>query len=351
MPRGAVALAALALAGCGSESVHQLPPAAEPRVSPPLAQQPAGRVVRVGPPLGRLVAGRAAEPGGAPEGLAFDPAANVLAVGLRRPAELALLDGSTGRVRQRVPLPAGPRHLAFATDGFAVPAEMADRVLEVSARGGRVGFDVGVGSHPHGVAAGGGAIVVGEEGGNAIDVLRRGRVAARIRVATQPGGVALLDGNRVAVVSVRERLLEIYDLGPGHRRLARAPAGVGPTHVASLGRWLWVLDTQGDGLLVFRLSPTLRLQRRVRLATGPYGLVVDRVRCRLWVTLTGTNQLAELPADGRPHVLAMFPTVRQPNDIAVDSRTGRVFVGGRAAGVVQLLDPPGANDANAVGGC
>ena len=340
MPRRAVLLASLLLAGCGSQGVRDLPPAAEPRASPPLRETPAGRVVRVGPAIDRLTEGRTAEPGGAPEGLAFDPASGTLAVGLRRPPELALLDGATGRVRERIALPAGPRHLTTAGGVFYVPAEMADRLVAVRARDGRVLFDVPGGRNPHGLAAADGGVAVGEEGGDAVDVVGGdGRVAARFPVAAQPGGVVALGDGRIAVISVRERVVEIYDRNG--RRTDRAAAGVGPTHGVSRDGWLWVTDTQGDGLLVFRLEPTLRLVRRLRLAPGPYGIALDPVRDRLWVTLTGSNRLVELPAHGRPHFLASYPTVRQPNDVAVDSRTGRVFVGGRIDGVVQLFDPPG----------
>jgi hypothetical protein len=59
----------------------------------------------------------------------------------------------------------------------------------------------------------------------------------------------------------------------------------------------------------------------------------------MWVTLPALNQLVELPADGRPHVLRRFPTVRQPDTVAVDGRTGRVFVTGRASGELQWIDP------------
>lgn len=298
-------------------------------------------MVTVGPPIGELVEGRETSPGGAPEGLAFDPASGVLAVGLRRPAELALLDGASGRVLRRVPLPAGPRHLAAAGGVFHVPAEMADRVLAIRAPDGRILSDVPSGRQPHAIGVGeDGDVVVGAEGGSAVDRLRAGRVSGHVAVANQPGGVIALDGGRIAVISVRERVVEVFD-AQGHR-LGREPAGVGPTHGVYRDGVLWVTDTQGDALLVFRLEPELRLDRRLRLRTGPYGIALDPVARRLWVTLTGSNRLAELPAHGRPHVLASYPTVRQPNDVAVDSRTGRVFVGGRADGVVALFDPPDA---------
>lgn len=341
MPRRALALAVLSLSGCGSLSASELPPAAEPRESPPLTEEPAGRVVTVGPPLSALVEDRETSPGGAPEGLAFDPASGVLAVGLRRPAELALLEGATGRVLRRVPLPAGPRHLAAGGGVFGVPAEMADRLLAIRARDGRILSDLPSGRQPHAIGVReSGEVVVGAEGGAAVDVVRGGETTGQFEVAEQPGGVIALDGGRVAVISVRERVVEVFDANG--RRVGREPAGVGPTHGVYRNGVLWVTDTQGDALLVFRLDPELRLDRRLRLRTGPYGIALDPVTERLWVTLTGSNRVAELPAHGRPHVLASYPTVRQPNDVAVDSRTGRVFVGGRADGVVQLIDPPDA---------
>lgn len=341
MLRRGLALVVLALAGCGSLAADELPPAAEPRDSPPLDRRPAGRVVRIGPRIDRLVEGRSTGSGGAPEGLAFDEASGTLAVGVRRPPQLALLDGATGRVRRRVPLPAGPRHLAVAGGRFRVPAEMADRLLEVRARDGRILADVPAGPQPHGVAVAGGRTVVGDEGDASVELLgAEGR--RRAPVARQPGAVIDLGDGRVAVVSVRERVVEVLDADG--RRVAREPAGVGPTHGVARGGLLYVTDTQGDALLVFRLEPELQLVRRVRLMSGPYGIALDAARARLWVTLTGSNRVVELPAHGRPHVLASYPTVRQPNDVAVDSRTGRVFVGGRADGVVALLDPRPTDD-------
>ncbi len=337
----AAATAVLALAGCGSASVGELPPAAEPRHAPPLARAPAGRVVRLGPPISALTRDRTASPGGAPEGLAADARTGTVAVGLRRPAQLALVAAATGRVRRLVGLPGGPRHVATARGGgaFLVPAETADRLLEVRARDGRVVLDVPTGSHPHDVAPlAGGRIAVGDERSDTLAIVHGGR-RLLVRTAAQPGGVtAIDDGRAVAVVAVRERVVETFDAATG-ARTGRAAAGVGPTHAVALGRWLWVTDTRGDALLVFRLHPRLELVRRVRLQGGPYGLALDALRRRLYVTLTAGNRLVELPAHGRPHPLRWWPTVRQPDDVAVDSATGRVFVGGRADGTLQLLDP------------
>ena len=143
------------------------------------------------------------------------------------------------------------------------------------------------------------------------------------------------DGARLAVVRPRERVVELADAQGGRRE--RADAGVGPTRGISNDRWLWITDTQGDALLVFRVRPQLELVRRVFLPGGPYAIALDAKKLRLWVTLTGTNEVAELPANGRPRELRRFPTVRQPNGVQVSSGTHRVFVAGPRE--LQIFDP------------
>jgi hypothetical protein len=147
-----------------------------------------------------------------------------------------------------------------------------------------------------------------------------GKVLVKAPVAV-PRGAARLDA--------RARTLEVGG--------ATAPAGVGPTHAACLPRvWCYVADTRGDALLVFRRAPRLELVRRYYLPGGPYGLALDARHRVLYVTLPGRNELVELPAHGRPHVLRRWPTVRAPREVAVDGK--RVLVAG--SGAVQVLRPP-----------
>lgn len=317
----------LLLTGCGSAAVGDLPPAAEPARSPELTTAPAGRLVEVG---------------AAPEGIVADADTGRVAVGLRNPDRLAILDGRRGLLLDHVELPESPRHLALAPDSeVLVPAERANRLVRVGLAGGRRRADVPVGAYPHDATAAGDAIFVGDERGNTVTVVKGDRAMGAFGVATQPGGLAALnEGREVAVVSVRERVIELYD-AESRRRLARVPAGVGPTHVVSEPRFdrLYVTDTSAGALLVFDTRPELELVRRVYLPGSPYGIALDEEHHRLWVTLTESNEVVELPAHGRPHVLRRFPTPRQPDTVAVDSATGRVFVTGLDAGVVQMIDP------------
>jgi DNA-binding beta-propeller fold protein YncE len=153
-----------------------------------------------------------------------------------------------------------------------------------------------------------------------------------------PSLVTAVDqGRALAVLSPRARELTVYDRHT-RRRIGRAGAGVGPTQVVGgRGGLIYVVDTAGEGLLVFELRPHLRLTRRLPILGSPYGIASDPVGRRLWVATTRTNRLVELADGARPHRLRSFPTVRQPDAVAVDSRRHRVYVTGRGR---QILDVP-----------
>jgi DNA-binding beta-propeller fold protein YncE len=314
------AVLALAAPACGSRGPDALPPAAEPASSPQAAAPPAGRLVDVG---------------FKPEGVVADPRTGLVAVGLRQPDELALVNGATGEVRRRVPLPAAPRHLALGDSGVLVPAEDADTLVTVRLPDGRA-TETEVGDEPHDAAEAAGRVFVADEFADRLTVVGGGTV----RVADQPGGITPLDrGRQIAVVAVRARVVETFDAATG-RRTGSAPAGVGPTHaVSDGGDYLFVTDTAGGALFVYHLRPRLELIRRYPLPGSPYGIAIDNRRHRIFVTQTARNQLTELIAGGRPSLVARYATPRQPNTVAVDEASGRVFVTGKVDGVLQLLDP------------
>ena len=318
------------LTACGSEDdVRAYPPAAEPARSPVPTARPVGSVVPIG---------------NKPEGVVADPVTRRVAVALTDPDELVIVDGRRpGRVLRRVPLPGAPRHLRLAADGgpVLVPAESGDRLAEVPLRGGTPPRVSPTGDGPHDAArdAATGHDLVGDEFASTLTILDRGRRVARVRAPVQPGGIAAIEDGPAALVAVRERVLALFDPRDG-TRLAQEPAGVGPTHVEAGGDGrVYVADTDGDALLFFRTRPRLRLVRRLALPGEPYGMALDRERGRLWITLTARNEVVEVTEEGLPRVLRRFPTVRQPNSVAVDEVSGRVFVAGRSDGTLQAFDP------------
>lgn len=322
------------LAGCGSgpdtpeqaaQALPYPPRAAEPAASPEVEDTPPGRIVRVGPK---------------PEGVAVDPETGLVAVGVHDPPRLVLLDAGTGAVRQEVPLPSPPRHLALKAPGgpVLVPAEEADRLVEVSLPEGRTRA-TDVGDHPHDVAAVGDRIAVGDEFGSTLTVARGGRVEAQVPVDVQPGGVVAVDDRQVAVISVRAYTVELFDVRRPQGKGSQS-AGVGPTHaVVDAGGRLYITDTRGDQVIVFETRPRLKWIARVPLEGSPYGIAADPDRGRVWVTLTARNEVTELVAGPKPRRRRTLDTVRQPNTIAVDPRDGRLFIASRTDGTLQILDP------------
>ncbi len=281
---------------------------------------------------------------GTPEGLAADDPGGILAVGLRRPDAVALVDVTTGRVRKIVRLPGAPRHLQLAGPAgpVLVPAEQADQLIQLTLPGGKVVTDTQVGHQPHDAAAAGPVVFVGNEYSNTVSLVRGGKQIAVEPAPRQPGGVAAArDGSAVVVVGVRGRRIEAY--APDGRPLGTAPVGVGPTHVRAAPNGLfYVADTEGDALIAFRI--TAEGPRQVgSVRTGcctPYGIAIDGRRGVVYVTLTATNRLESFRISGNGLVPdRIWPTVRQPNDVAVDEATGQVFVAGTDDNQLQLIAP------------
>ena len=320
-------VALLALGACGGRGAAPAKRAAEPAGAPTTLVAPAGRLVALG--------------GGGPEGLVADPKTGLVAVALRAPGRLVLVDGRSGRVTGTVTLPGSARHVALAAAGgpLLVPVEDRGVLLQVGLPTGTVLAQMAVGRGAHDAAAWAGRVFVSDEGAEAVSVVQDGRVVATLTGPQQPGGVAAGDG-RVGVVDVRAGLLHLYDPST-LRPVAWVPAGAGPTHVVADGHGgLVVADTRGGALLRYRLRPHVRLLERLALPGRPYGLAADPGRRAVWVTLTDANRLVGLrvTTDGlRP--FANLPTVRQPNSVAVDVVSGRVVVAGSADGLLQIVTP------------
>ena len=241
---------------------------------------------------------------------------------------------------RRIPLPGAPRHLRLAGPGgpVLVPCESGDRLVEVALPSGRTRVTK-VGDGPHDADNVGARVFVGDEFGSTLSVVERGRRLRQVPTPLQPGGVAAFrdPAGPVAVVGVRERAVALYDVAG--RELARERAGLGPTHVEAGddGR-LYVADTDGNAILLFRTRPRLELVRRIAVPGQPYATTLDRRRGKLWVTLTETNEAVQLTAEVLVREQRRFRTVRQPNSIAVHEPSGRVFVASRADGTLQVYD-------------
>ena len=327
----AVLLSALAvaatLAACGSETAN--PPAAEPAEGPPLQTKPVGKVIDL----------KAKES----EGLAVDPETGIVAAGTRDPDRLVLIDDPLAkRPKLRIEkLPESGRHMQLLAPGGPIltTSEQTDDLIEISLPSGKL-ETIKVGDFPHDAAeAANSKIFVGDEGGDTLTVVDNGAATEELPAPEQPGGVEA-DGNLIGVIAVSARVLASYDADT-LEKTGEVDAGVGPTHlVAGDDHRFYVTDTEGDAILIFSAEPEPKLLDRVNVPDSPYGIAIDNANNRLWVTRTGANLLTEYElTDRAPKRLASFPTVRQPNTVAVDPKSGLVFVSGRKGAQLQVVDP------------
>lgn len=280
--------------------------------------------------------------GRAPEGIVVDARSRTVVVAVRDPDELVLLNADSGALTGRVPLPGSVRHLQLAAAGgpVLVPVETADVLVRVDLPQGKAQPAIHTGAHPHdAAAAANGTVFVANEHGGSVAVLRGDQIVKVFADSVQPAGTAPV-GTSMGVLDVRKNDLTVYDA----ERLTivgSAPAGAGPTHlVADRDGRMIAADTRGDAVRVFAPLPAPREVASVAQPGGPYGIAYDEKRDRLWVASSGTNEVVGYDmSDANPREVQRFPTVQNPYTVGVDADTGRLFVAGVTAGVVQIIEP------------
>ncbi|WP_280331759.1 YncE family protein, partial [Nocardia wallacei] len=181
-----------------------------------------------------------------------------------------------------------------------------------------------------------GTVAVGLAGGRVAILTPEGQVAQTI--SDLPGIDALAAaGNAVAVLDRAQTVLTQLDLGDGAPGLALR-AGLGATQLTAdhFGRLL-VTDTAGGALLVYTADP-LVLHQRFPVGSSPYAIAYDQRSETVWVTLTASNEVAGFDlSTGIPEEVGRFATVRQPDTLTIDPRTGDMFVGSATGDGLQRI--------------
>lgn len=325
-----VLLSAGLFVGCGSSAALSPRPsrtAAEPQTAQTPSTPPAGTVIAVGD---------------TPEGAVIDDSLEVVVVALRRPDSVAIVSLSGRHAVRRIATPGRARHLRLASPSgpLLLPGEDVNAIFEVALPAGTITARYDTGRQPHDAVFVDGRVWVTDELAGRVSILGGGSSESP-PAGLQPGGLDTA-GGRVAVADVRGNALYVFDVKT-QRQVAMLAAGAGPTHVVRVGpTTVAVADTRGNAILLYDLSGRPRLRFRLPLAGGPYGLAADLAHHRLWVALSGRNQLVRVDVDGaRLRATSVhFPTVQQPNSVAVSIATGELVVAGATAdGTVQLLNP------------
>lgn len=317
--------ASLLLSGCsgadGSSLTVRVPPT--PAVAPATAA-PAGTVTDLGAAVRATV---------------LDSSTTTLALLVDAPDRVLLLNTANLSAPPRtVPLPARPAQLTLSAPGGPLFVAVPGALLRVDQASGAVSTTKVDGNVVSALQLVDGKVVVGTGEGKVMTLAADGAVQQSISglaeasvLAATPQGLLVLDRKQTAVVSVN---LDQGTLGTSLR------AGEGASNAATdrFGRLL-VTDTEDGELLAFSQDPLL-LRQRFPVPGAPYALAYDPKSDLAWVTLTATNQLVGFDiAGGEPVERYRFPTVAQPDAVAVDSSTGAVLVASASGGGLQRIAP------------
>ena len=325
----ALLVAGLVVAGCGTVSGsanQQTVPPAEPAVAPPGGPTPAGTVTPLPAPATAVL---------------VDPRTRTVAVTLLDPPRLLLrtLDGPQPPRQIPLPGPAADLVLVPESSELLVPVTVPGCLIRVPVDGGaphRIDLD----GPAQGAVAVGGVTVVAL--GDRLVVLDRNGPPAPIRGFSDAARLVpahATTGTKIWVIDRKRSAVSVVDVSSGEiSPELRAGNGAADAVADRFGRIL-VTDTRDGELLAFTGDPPM-LRQRFPLSGAPYGVAYDARRDLTWVTLTGRDEVVGLGvADGEPVVIHRFPTVHQPDAVAVDSVSGRVLVVSAAGMGLQMIDP------------
>lgn len=324
-PRGSVASALVSaavlvvLTGCSSDDSGPDVPTRAPATAAvsPAAAHPAGQVFAAAATKALLAersTGRLA---------ALDTAGTAL----------ALIDPAAPTTPRTVTLPAAGASLAQGKPGEVLVAAPG-RVLRVDALTGTV-TEITVDGDVRSVQTRtDGTLVVGTADGtvgelNADGTLARtitGLVSADV-IAVTGENITVVDRKQTAVVAVREEALGL---------MLRAGDGATNAITDPHGRII-VADTAGGELLVYSAGP-LVLRQRFPVSSSPYALAYDPRSELVWVSATQSNEVVGYDlSTGIGVEVARFATLRQPDAITVDERTGDLFVASATGDGLQRI--------------
>jgi sugar lactone lactonase YvrE len=319
------------LTGCSSNPLETPPPtieAAQPAVSPPATQQPAGAVL---PLAGHATA--AIFDGGTHQLAVLTPGSvTVFGAGQVPPREIDLPGPATAVTGDG----SGSAYVA-GRGGYVVVDLSAGRIAQVSvADAQRTDFTAiarrADGKLVLGSADGAVYILSSPAPAGTAAVANRTKIFARVdALATQGNTTVVLDRGQTSVTTI----------GPDGRAQQSLRAGEGATTLVAdpLGRAL-VADTRGGQLLVYGCCPErtpLILRQAYPVPQAPYGLAGSRQLA--WVSQTASNMVIGYDlSTGIPVEKVRYPTVQQPNSLAFDEATDTLYVVSGSGAGVQVIE-------------
>jgi hypothetical protein len=323
-------LSLILAAGCSSKTLEGTPPTiepAQPAISPPLSQAPAG-VVR---PLD-----------GRPQAAVFDG----------RTAQLVILTyrsvpGATASIAVMGPQQTPSRIIDLPGPATGLTGDGGGNAF-LSTQGGYFAVDLSAG-HVARVGVIGaenvdftaiagradGTLALGAADGSVYTLTpgqptasNRTKTFARVDcLAAQGNTVAVLDRGQTSVTTIGDdgKVGQSLRAGQGATTMVADPAGR-----------LLVTDTRGGELLVFGVNPLI-LRQAYPVPQSPYGLAGSRGL--IWVSQTAANLVIGYDlSTGIPVEKVRYPTVQQPNALAFDDAAGTLYVVSGSGAGVQIIE-------------
>jgi DNA-binding beta-propeller fold protein YncE len=289
--------------------------------SVPLSKPPAGQRISVNAPVHATV---------------FSAQARTLALATDKQLKLYPADKLTAP--RTVALPAAPGEVSVADDGsLLVPIPTRHVLLTVDPRTGK-STSTPVTGAPVSAASFKGESLVALPDRHGVAVVRGGQQRKLITSAVTPAQVFVAGGHPVVLDT---KSTAVYDLNVATGSFgAGLRAGTGASRAVTdrYGRFL-VTDTRTGSLLAFSASPVLTRQM-FPVKGAPFGIAYDSTRDLIWVTLTGSNEVAGYAVGrGEPVLKYRFPTVSQPDSVAVDPRSGAVYVSSAGRDGLAVVRP------------
>ncbi|GAA4833532.1 hypothetical protein [Saccharopolyspora rosea] len=318
-------LAATLLTGCGTNDasdplqVTDRLVAATPATAPPVTTPPAGTVLPT-PPT-RLTA--------------YDPDTHTLV--LAGTHDLTLLDTRT-RTTRTTTLPGTPAGLRTEAGHALAALPDQDQLARIDLRTAAVTTTPVHGGPVDAVDLDAHRTAVALRTTHAVTILRDGQPQTTTDKFQGPAQL-LPVGHDVNVLDRLATSLTPVDPTTGDKG-AGLRAGEGATNaVTDRYQRILAVDTRGQSLLAFSVDPLINKQR-YPVPGAPYALAYDPHRDLAWVTLTATNQVVGYDiAGGEPQERYRFPTVGQPNSVAVDPDTGEVYIASANGDGTQVVKP------------
>lgn len=296
--------------------------AAKPATSPPAEKPPAGTVLPA-PPADLA---------------AFDTATHTLALaGADRPT-LTLIDTRAPKQPPRtITLPSPAEGLSTTATGTLLAAlPDSDTVARIDPATGTVEQTTVPGAPVDAIETDGQLVVARRETKD-VAVVDHGHIVRTAGGFNGPFRLLRQDRHEILVLDRLATSLTPVNTDTADKGAALR-AGEGATHAVTdrYGRVLAV-DTRGNELLAFSTDPLI-MKQRYPVPGAPFDLAYAPNRDLAWITLTARNELVAYDvAGGQPREKYRVPTLRQPNAVTVDPRTGTVYVASATGQGVQVV--------------